>query len=163
MPCHALILYPQACMQLPVTLYAYWSQLHGASSDIPKAACELLLASQIVAKAAQRLSLHSSSTDHMRLHVPSYLHSTAVPLKLVQETADVSPPVHESDVLPPFTAYTPRMVELKIRDTTQPPGKAMCGHGSHRQVSVHKNKHHNSMQSLYCSCACKTFMRQQDR
>ena len=103
---------------------------------------------QIVAKTAQRLTLHSSPTAPMGNFLPPYLHSTAVPLKLFQQKADVPPPPHKSDALPNFAVYTPRMIELNIniRDTGKPPGEPWMA--IKPTDSRAQDKQHNSMLSL---------------
>ena len=80
-------------------------------------------AAQIVTKAAQRLSLQSYPRHPMDCYVPAHLQSIAMPLKLVQENKAAPVSANQSDILPSITEYTPRMIEVSIKDTDKQPGE----------------------------------------
>ena len=78
---------------------------------------------QIVTKAAQRLSLQSHPRHPMDCYVPAQLQSIAMPLELVLEDTATPASANQSDILPPLTEYTPRMVQVSIKDTDMQQGQ----------------------------------------
>lgn len=60
----------------------------------------------------------------MDCYVPARLQSIAMPLKLVQEDTAAPVSANQSDVLPSLTEYTPRMVEVSIKDTDKQQGQS---------------------------------------
>ena len=59
----------------------------------------------------------------MDCYIPARLQSIAMPLILVQEDTATPASANQSDVLPSLTEYTPRMVEVKIKDTDKLQGQ----------------------------------------
>lgn len=59
----------------------------------------------------------------MDCYVPTSLKSVAMPLTLVQEDTVAPVSANQSDVLPSLTEYTPRMVEVSIKDTDKHQGQ----------------------------------------
>ncbi|DBA90309.1 TPA: hypothetical protein ACH3X1_003596 [Trebouxia sp. C0004] len=67
---------------------------------------------QVVTQAARRLTTTSQAINKTVHHVQPSLRSTNVPLHLHKE--DAYRPVQQPTAIPPFTEYTPRMVQLDI-------------------------------------------------
>lgn len=59
----------------------------------------------------------------MDCYVPARLQSVVMPLKLVQEDTAAPFSANQSNILPSLTEYTPRMVEVNIKDTDKQQGE----------------------------------------
>lgn len=77
---------------------------------------------QIVTKAVQRLNPQSHSRHPMDSCVPVSICSIAMPLTRGKEDTAATVSSNQTDGLPSCAAYTPRMIEVSVKDGDKQPG-----------------------------------------
>lgn len=74
-------------------------------------------------KAVQRLTLQSYPRHPMDSYVPASLRSITMPLARGKDNTAASVSSSQTEDLPAVAAYTPRMIEVSIKDGDKQPGE----------------------------------------
>lgn len=94
---------------------SYDSHLPGTSSTLSDVM-------QTMTKAVQRLTLQSYPRHPMDSYVPASLRSITMPLARGKDNTAASVSSSQTEDLPAVAAYTPRMIEVSIKDGDKQPG-----------------------------------------